>query len=95
MLVPLVLYFLRPCAIIANYFEKPLINFLPSDPFINFLYSRNILVVVSSTAFILRIGLMDRPEAQLISCWNRCCNLAGIFIVVKSALVFSREEFLG
>ena len=26
---------------------------------------------------------MDGSEAQLISCWTRCCNLEVIFIVVK------------
>ena len=37
---------------------------------------------------------MDGLEARLISCWTRCCNLAGRFIVVKAALVLSIEEVL-
>ena len=68
--------FLRPCASLENSFEKPLNQFLPSDPFINCLYSMIFQVVVSSTAFILRRGLMDGSEARLVSCWIRCCNLA-------------------
>ena len=95
MLVPLLLYFLHPCASLTNYFEQPLIQFLPSDTFINCLYSSIFLVVVSSTAFILIRGLMDGSEALLISFWTRYCNLVGRFIVVKAALVFSREEVLG
>ena len=51
--------------------------------------------MVSSTAFILRKGLMDGSETQLISCWTRCCNLAGRLIVVKAELVLPREEVLG
>ena len=84
-----------PCASLANSFEQPLIQFFPSDPFINFLYSINFTVVVSSTVFILIRVLMDGLEARWFSCWNRCCNLAGRFIVVKAALVLSREELLG
>ena len=42
MLVPLVLSFLCPCLSLANYFWKPLIQFLSSDPLINSLYSRNV-----------------------------------------------------
>ena len=38
---------------------------------------------------------MDGSEARLISCWTRCCNLAGRFIVMNEALVLSREEVLG
>ena len=95
MLVPLVLSFLRPCVSLANYFEKPLIQFFPYDSFINCLYSRIFTVVVSSTAFILRRVLMSRSEVQLISCWTRCCNLSGIFLGVKAELVLSREEVLG
>ena len=91
MLVPLVLYFFRPCASLENSFEQPLIQFLPSDPFIDFLYLSIFPVVVSSTAFILRRGLMDGSGVQLIYCWTRCFNLAGIFIVLKSASVLSRE----
>ena len=49
----------------------------------------------TSTAFILRRGLVDGSEARLISCWDRCCNLTGRFVVVKAASVISREEVLG
>ena len=95
MFVPLVLSFLRPCGSLTNSFEQQLIQFLPSDTFINCSYSGIFIVVVSTTAFILRRGLMDVLEAQLISCWNRCCNLEEIFIVVNEELVLSREEMLG
>ena len=95
MLVPLVFSFLRPCESLANYFEQPLIQMFLSDTFINCLYSRMFPAVVSGTVFILRRGLMDGSEAQLIYCWNRCCNLARRFMVVKAELVFSREEVLG
>ena len=59
MLVPLILSFLRPCENLANCFEQPLIQFFPSDPFINCMYSRMFPVVISSTESILRKGLMD------------------------------------
>ena len=95
MFVPLVLSFLLPCAILANSFEQPLIQFFLSNPFINYLYSRIFPVEVSSTAFILRRGLMDGSEARLISCWTRCCHLLARFMVVKEYLVLSREEVLG
>ena len=95
MLVPLVLYFLCPCASLTNYFELSLIHFFPYYPFIKYLYSSIFPVVVSSTAFILRRGLIDGLVARLISCWTRCCNLSGICIVVNSALVLLREEVLG
>ena len=88
MLVPLVLYFLRPCTSLENYFEQPLIRFFPSDTFIDCLYSNFFMLAVSSTAFILRRGFMDGSEARLISCWTRCCNLVGRFMVVKAELVF-------
>ena len=88
MLVPLVLSFLRPCSSLANSFEQPLIQFFPSDLFINCLYQE-------FTEFILRRGLMDGSGARLISCWTICCNLAGRFIVVKAALVLSIEDVLG
>ena len=90
-MVPLVLSFFRPCANIANSFEQPLIKFLPSDPVINFLYSRIFMVAESGTAFILRRGFVDGSEARLISCWDRCCHLEGRFIVVKASSVLSRE----
>ena len=70
-------------------------NFLTSYPFINCFYSSIFTVVVSSTAFILRRGLMDESEARLVSCWTRCCNLEVRSVVVKAELVFSREEVLG
>ena len=95
MLVPLVSYFLLPCASLANYFEQSLIQFFPSDSSINCLISSIFPVLVSSTAFILRRELMDGSEAWLISCWTLCCNLSGRFIVVKAELVVSREEVLG
>ena len=63
-LVPLVLYFLRPCASLAKYFGHPLIQYLMSDPFIIFLQSRMFPVVASSTAFTLRRGLTDELEVQ-------------------------------
>ena len=37
---------------------------------------------------------MDGSEARLIYCWTRCYNLEERFIVVKAALVLSREEVL-
>ena len=95
MLVPLVLSFLRLCESLANSFKQPLIQFFLSDIFINCFYSSIFPVVVSSTASILRRGLIDGSEAQLISCWTRCCNLEGRFIVVKASLVFSRDEVFG
>ena len=94
MLVPLVLSVLCPCASLENYFEQTLIQFLPYDPLINFLYSRIFPLVVLSTAFILRRGLIDGSEARLISCWNRYCTLEGRFTVVKAEFVFSIEEVL-
>ena len=52
------------------------------------------VLTASSNAFILRRGLVDRSEERLISCWNRCCNLAVRFILVNSASVLSREQVL-
>ena len=66
-----------------------------SDPFINCLYQIVFPVVVSSTTFILKGGLINGSEARLISCWTMCCNFSGKFIVVKSASVLSIEEVLG
>ena len=85
MLVPLVLSFLRPCASLENSFEHPLIQYLLSDTFINFLYPRMFPVVASSTAFILRRGLIDESEARLIYCWTEYCNISVKFIVLKAA----------
>ena len=82
------------CVSLANSFEQPLIKNILSNPFIDCLYSSIFPVVVSSTEFILRRGLMDGSEVRLIYCWTRCCNLAGRFIVVNAALVMSREEVL-
>ena len=87
--------FLPPCASLANYFEQPFMQFLPSNNLINCLYSSIFLVAVSSAAFILRRGLMDGLEERLISCWTRCCYFAGRFIVVKAELNLSRKEVLG
>ena len=68
MLVPLVLYFLCPCASLTNYFENPLIRFLLSDPLINCFYSIMFTVVSSRTALILRRGLVDGLDAWLVYC---------------------------
>ena len=95
MLVPLVLYFLRPCVSLANYFEQPLIQSFPYDTFINCLYSSIFAVVMSSTAFILIRVVIDGSEALLISCWTGCYNVSGRFIIVKAALVLSIKEVLG
>ena len=38
---------------------------------------------------------MDASESGLIYCWNRCCNLAGRSIVVKTESVLLREDLLG
>ena len=95
MLVPLVLSFFGTCASLANSFEQPLIQFLPYDPFINFLYSSIFTVVLLCNGFILRRGLMDGSEARLISFWTRYCTLEGRFTVVKAELVLSRKECLG
>ena len=64
----LVSYFLRPCASLENYFDQPLIQFLSSDPFINFLNSRIFPVVASRTALVLKRRFMDVSEARLIYC---------------------------
>ena len=87
MLVPLVFYFLCPCASLEICFEQPLIQFFPYDPFVNCLYSIIFSVMVLSTGFILRRGLMDRSEARLISFWNRYCNFEGRFTAVKAEFV--------
>ena len=66
----------------------------PSDPLISCFYSSIFPVVSSRTAFVSRKGLMYESEARLIYCWTRSVNLSGIFIVVKSASVISREQVL-
>ena len=71
------------------------IQFFPSNPFINCLYSRIFPVVIPSTVFILRGGLRDGLEAQLIYYWTRCYNLEGTFIFLKTELVLSIEEVVG
>ena len=84
-------------ASLFKYWKKlsnPCSNFFP-DSFVNCLYSSIFLVVLSSTEFILRRGLMDRTKARLIYFWTRCRYLAGRFIFVKAVLVFSKEEVLG
>ena len=90
MFVPLVLYYLCPCASHENYFEKSLIQFFLSYPLINCLYSRMFPVVSLGTAFILRREFMDGSGAQLVSCRTVCYNLEGRFLVVKAVLVLSR-----
>ena len=94
-LVPFILSFLRPFESLANSFEQSSIQFFPSDPIINCLYSSIFLGVASSTTSILRRGLMDGLEARFISCWTRCCNLVGRLMVVKTASVLSREKVIG
>ena len=67
MLVPLVSYFVRPSANLANSFEKLLIQFFCQIPSLVVLF-KNFLVVASRTALILRRLLVDGLEAWLVSC---------------------------
>ena len=48
-----------------------------------------------STKFILRRGLVNGSEDQLISCCTICCNLLGVFVAVKEESVLLTEKVLG